>query len=259
MEREPIGKKLRFEVFKRDSFTCQYCGRKAPEAVLHCDHIKPVADGGRNELLNLITACEACNLGKGARPLSDDAVVTKQHAQLQELQERREQLEMLLEWRDSLEREKIDVVQQIATRIGERAHWEPNEAGCEDIRKWVRKYGVAHVLEAVDAAFDGYLEYRGNQPTQRSWNKAFAKIGAIASLKQQAETKPYMPKLAYIQGILRRTCRNKHMKCVEALEEIHLGYGVPLEDMERLAKAASTWEQYDQDCWDQFGEKDHTE
>ncbi len=26
--REPIGKKLRFEVFKRDSFTCQYCGAK---------------------------------------------------------------------------------------------------------------------------------------------------------------------------------------------------------------------------------------
>ena len=32
MEREPISKKLRFEVFKRDSFTCQYCGSKAPDA-----------------------------------------------------------------------------------------------------------------------------------------------------------------------------------------------------------------------------------
>lgn len=25
-----ISKKIRFEVFKRDNFTCQYCGRKAP-------------------------------------------------------------------------------------------------------------------------------------------------------------------------------------------------------------------------------------
>lgn len=41
--RKAITKTVRFEVFKRDSFTCQYCGRKAPEAVLNVDHIKPVA------------------------------------------------------------------------------------------------------------------------------------------------------------------------------------------------------------------------
>jgi hypothetical protein len=28
-ERKPVAKKLRFEVFKKDSFTCQYCGGKA--------------------------------------------------------------------------------------------------------------------------------------------------------------------------------------------------------------------------------------
>jgi 5-methylcytosine-specific restriction endonuclease McrA len=29
-----ITKKLRFEVFKRDNFTCRYCGRKTPEVIL---------------------------------------------------------------------------------------------------------------------------------------------------------------------------------------------------------------------------------
>jgi 5-methylcytosine-specific restriction endonuclease McrA len=57
-EREPIGKKLRFEVFKRDSFICQYCGARAPDVLLHADHIKPVADGGKTDVLNLITACQ---------------------------------------------------------------------------------------------------------------------------------------------------------------------------------------------------------
>lgn len=28
-KRKSLSKKIRFEVFKRDSFTCQYCGRKA--------------------------------------------------------------------------------------------------------------------------------------------------------------------------------------------------------------------------------------
>ncbi|MBO4509112.1 MAG: HNH endonuclease [Spirochaetaceae bacterium] len=77
-ERVPIPKRIRFEVFKRDSFTCQYCGRKAPEVILHIDHIKPVSIGGTNELLNLTTSCESCNLGKSNIPLSDNSVVEKQ-------------------------------------------------------------------------------------------------------------------------------------------------------------------------------------
>ena len=52
-KRKPIGEKLRFEVFKRDQFKCQYCGVAAPDVVLHIDHINPVSKGGDNEK----TAC----------------------------------------------------------------------------------------------------------------------------------------------------------------------------------------------------------
>jgi len=65
-----IGKKLRFEIFKRDSFTCQYCGRTPPDVVLHVDHIHPVAKGGDDDPMNLITSCDSCNLGKGAREIT---------------------------------------------------------------------------------------------------------------------------------------------------------------------------------------------
>ncbi len=69
-ERDPRGPRtaapaLRFAVFRRDSFTCQYCGRAAPHVALHIDHVAPWADGGRTELANLRTACDVCNLGKG--------------------------------------------------------------------------------------------------------------------------------------------------------------------------------------------------
>lgn len=69
-ERKAISTKTRFEVFKRDLFTCQYCGSHPPSVVLHVDHINPVANGGKNNQDNLITACSGCNLGKGARLLS---------------------------------------------------------------------------------------------------------------------------------------------------------------------------------------------
>ena len=62
------GKKrlrLRFRVFQRNGFTCQYCGRKAPDVVLHVDHKFPHSKGGNYSLNNLITACGDCNIGKG--------------------------------------------------------------------------------------------------------------------------------------------------------------------------------------------------
>lgn len=71
MRRKSTGKKLRFEVLKRDKFECQYCGAHPPKVLLVLDHITPVAEGGETVIDNLITACEPCNQGKGARPLSN--------------------------------------------------------------------------------------------------------------------------------------------------------------------------------------------
>jgi hypothetical protein len=68
--REPVSKKKRFDVFKRDMFCCQYCGRTPPAVVLEVDHILPVASGGKSAIDNLITACFDCNRGKGASTLT---------------------------------------------------------------------------------------------------------------------------------------------------------------------------------------------
>jgi len=114
MKREAIGKKLRFEVFKRDAFTCQYCGEKAPDVVLHLDHVEPVSVGGTSDILNLLTSCSGCNLGKGARPLDDDLAVSKQRAQLEALQEKREQIGMMVEWQKSLMKMDTDTVEVLA-------------------------------------------------------------------------------------------------------------------------------------------------
>lgn len=55
---------LRFEIFKRDNFTCNYCGKKSPEIKLEVDHIVPVSIGGTDDIFNLTTACFECNRGK---------------------------------------------------------------------------------------------------------------------------------------------------------------------------------------------------
>ncbi len=68
--RSPISPKLRFEILKRDRYSCRLCGDTAyMGAVLHIDHIVPVAAGGTNARDNLWITCEKCNLGKGVDEL----------------------------------------------------------------------------------------------------------------------------------------------------------------------------------------------
>lgn len=68
-KRKAVSKRLRFEVFKRDEFTCRYCGRKPPAVILNVDHIVPVVEGGGDEISNLATSCFDCNSGKSGVPL----------------------------------------------------------------------------------------------------------------------------------------------------------------------------------------------
>lgn len=66
-----VSPKRRWEVLAKDSFTCDYCGRKPPEVILHADHRVSVKDGGTYDLENLVTARDKCNGGKGASGLFD--------------------------------------------------------------------------------------------------------------------------------------------------------------------------------------------
>lgn len=54
----------RFNVFLRDGFACQYCGRGED---LTFDHVVPRSRGGRTTWDNIVAACAPCNLAKGGR------------------------------------------------------------------------------------------------------------------------------------------------------------------------------------------------
>jgi 5-methylcytosine-specific restriction endonuclease McrA len=54
----------RFNVFLRDGFCCQYCGKGED---LTFDHVIPRSRGGRTTWENIVAACAPCNLTKGGR------------------------------------------------------------------------------------------------------------------------------------------------------------------------------------------------
>jgi 5-methylcytosine-specific restriction endonuclease McrA len=65
----PEIKLTRFEIFNRDQYTCQYCGKKTPQLTL--DHIIPRHRGGQHTWENVVSACIRCNRRKAGRTPSE--------------------------------------------------------------------------------------------------------------------------------------------------------------------------------------------
>ncbi len=69
-----IQRKLRFNrisVFRRDSYTCQYCADSLTNNNSTIDHIIPRVKGGTDGWLNCVTACTFCNRKKGNKSLEE--------------------------------------------------------------------------------------------------------------------------------------------------------------------------------------------
>lgn len=67
-----VSKRTRFEVLKRDEYTCRYCRSKDGELTI--DHVVPVALGGGDGPENLVAACRDCNAGKSSSTPNDELV-----------------------------------------------------------------------------------------------------------------------------------------------------------------------------------------
>lgn len=57
----------RRNVFKRDHWTCQYCGGQPGGEELTIDHVTPRSQGGASSWENCVLACVACNHRKADR------------------------------------------------------------------------------------------------------------------------------------------------------------------------------------------------
>lgn len=115
MARKALGKRLRFEIFKRDGFRCIYCGATPQNMPLHIDHVEPVASGGTNDPSNLVTACGACNGGKSAVRLTESRFSPRS---IEETKDHRDQILGYLE----AEREVIKARDALVIEI--RKTWE---------------------------------------------------------------------------------------------------------------------------------------
>jgi len=260
MARQPIRKSLRFEVFKRDSFACQYCGAKSPDVVLEVDHVTPVSGGGTNDILNLVTACRACNAGKSDRRLSESAAIDKRRSQLAELEERRQQLEMLHEWHLSL----VDIEGQAADMAGDLWFRSTGRGGSclsteakAELTRLIRRNGFDVVCKAIKQASESAM--RSSKPHEEACTEWFWKIGRVVSVAKMEEKDPGVARLLYVRGILRNRCPCLSDGGCIALLKRAKDEGISVEWLEELAKQVTSWSQFRDIVYEWLAEGQHAQ
>lgn len=67
----------RANIFRRDNYTCQYCGLHSKK-MMTIDHVHPRSKGGDSSWTNLTTACRECNSKKGNKTLKECNMVIRE-------------------------------------------------------------------------------------------------------------------------------------------------------------------------------------
>jgi len=163
-----LSTKTRFEVLKRDRYTCSYCGKHPPDVLLEVDHITPLAAGGSDDLSNLTTACWDCNRGKGARLLEEGTAPAINRAAVAEMAERVEQAKAYMELLGSMESITEDQLDRVTHRWSKAYGASTEEHGDgtvtyrlpvdgswpdpRSVKNFIRRLGLSQVLDAVDIA-----------------------------------------------------------------------------------------------------------
>lgn len=148
--------------------------------ILEVDHIKPIAEGGTDEFVNLVTSCRDCNRGKGKTLLSKNDEVKKQQSKLIELAEKTEQSEMMLDWRMELELALNTQVEKLCDIITQKTGFPISIEDEVLVKKLLNQFSVKEVIQGIEAAYTRYFDGSIN-----SFDVFLNKIGGICFNKRR--------------------------------------------------------------------------
>lgn len=168
-----LSKKTRFEVFKRDSFTCQYCGRTPPTVILQADHVIPRCEGGDDSLNNLIAACEDCNQGKGGVPLDQVPLTVERQMEIQK--ERAAQVAAFNEFLVEQRKEQNRLVNALGmywynqtAKPRQRDRYVFGDARARSIKTFLAHLAPVQIIEAMEIAH-ARVQSAGRDKDEKTW------------------------------------------------------------------------------------------
>ena len=252
MKRVALSKKVRFEVFKRDNFKCQYCGKSAPDVILNVDHLVPVKHGGNNDMLNLITSCLECNQGKKARKLDDKNYLIKQKKELDLLAEKRKQMEDMFKWKKKLLNVENDTVKKLLEKWTSLNgnQFSLNEVGQKKLKLLLKKFTVEEIIDAFEIAINTYYKN-----TDESINDAWYKVNGILYNRKIEKTNPELCQIKRIAGILKNKSNYKQFWQLQQSVKYYYDLGFDLDYLFDFAKSAYSYASFRDNLDEQLEDK----
>lgn len=193
-----LSRRKRFSVFRRDNFTCLYCGRTPPAVVLEVDHVHPRSKGGDDSLPNLATSCFDCNRGKSNIPLSDRKRMAPDRAAIERVEEEAAQLRAYRRHLKKRDRE-IDSLIWDLHLAWNRAFdgtvkpdgalqcdaWWPAE---RTLRIFLKRLPVVTILDVIERTGEKLRgRSSGNRPRMYFYKVCWSKIRELEGERQHAE------------------------------------------------------------------------
>lgn len=169
--------------------------------------------------------------------LSDNSVMEKRKKQLDILQEKREQLELMIEWQNEL----LDFDNAVASSIAQV--WTKfvgttiNEHGLAKISLLLKKYSYEDLINAIQIACRQYLGKKDS-------NEIFNSLGGILYNKKLEEKDPVAASKKHIKNILQRNLGYFNFKTGMSLIDSAIEYGASIDSLLNFSKEVRTWTQF---------------
>jgi TolA-binding protein len=185
---DPEYKRIKYEVFEKDAFKCQFCGTGAPNVTLQLVRIQDAQpDEEWLDTAFLSTSCKVCEKKKSG---TDEKSLNNPYMSIDELEERLQQLKMLINWRKGM----LNIRKQQLNNL--IIYWENKISGFEtnnDQKKYlaahISKYSGDEIRSAMDMAVDKFIKYdEDGKLDQSSILTAFSKIPEICQTKTEIVT-----------------------------------------------------------------------
>lgn len=179
------GLAIRFEIFKRDNFTCQYCGRKTPEAILELDHIIPKCKGGKNDIQNYITSCFECNRGKAGSPLDKIKTRPELKAEMYLLAEKELQLKEYYNLREEIDKRIQSEMEFLGNQFFESSQYVFAPKLARSIKYFLNIFTKYEISEAIDIAI---AKFPSSFPSSNDgWDRFRYLCGILHRKKREKE------------------------------------------------------------------------
>lgn len=190
MKRKSLSKRTRFEIFKRDSFRCVYCGATPLQRDLRVDHVVAIANGGTDDPPNLVTTCDPCNAGKSDVPLERQKFGPVEMTEAME-----DRAELVRSYLENIKKHDEAVVE--ATEAV-REIWEQHIGGMSKdmfgrMKRLIREWPIEKLHEAIEITGRRIGNPDAEYDSRVALSQAKYFSGVLRRWREEAEASPKPP------------------------------------------------------------------